>query len=215
MLWEELAHPWQACLEEAWAAYCAGSVPIGAVVADPAGTVLARGRNRLLESTAPAPYLCNIPLAHAEVNALAAFDYRRHDPPYPYILYTTTEPCPMCLGTFYMSGLRELRYASRDPYAGSANMLGTTPYLRRKTITVAGPQRSDLETVIAALHVEHSLGLGRGRGGSVTDEWTAVLPQGVALGQSLAATQRLRRLRSEHAAAGHVVDMLARCLRAV
>lgn len=215
MLWEELPGPWQACLEEAWAAYCAGSVPIGAVVADAAGTVLARGRNRLAEPTAPAPYLCDTPLAHAEVNALAAFDYRRYDPPYPYILYTTTEPCPMCMGAFYMSGLRELRYASREPYSGSANMLGTTPYLRRKPITIAGPQRGDLETVIVALHVAQRLALGKGLGANVADEWTAVLSRGIALGQSLVTIQRLRRLRSEQAGAGRVVDVLARRLGAV
>jgi tRNA(adenine34) deaminase len=36
-MWADLPAPWQACLEEAWAAYRAGSVPIGAVVTDGRG----------------------------------------------------------------------------------------------------------------------------------------------------------------------------------
>ena len=32
-LWERLSGPWQACVELAWEAYRAGSLPIGAVVA--------------------------------------------------------------------------------------------------------------------------------------------------------------------------------------
>ena len=47
--WGTLAPPWQACLEGAWQAYCAGSLPIGAVVTDAAGAILSRGRNRRYE----------------------------------------------------------------------------------------------------------------------------------------------------------------------
>jgi len=52
LLWEALTVPWRACLEEAWAAYRAGSLPIGAAIADPAGSVIARGRNRIHEHEA-------------------------------------------------------------------------------------------------------------------------------------------------------------------
>ena len=52
------------------------------------------------------------------------------------IVYTTTEPCPLCMGALYMSGVRGLRFTSRDPWAGSANLLGTTQ--------VCGPERVDL-----------------------------------------------------------------------
>jgi len=46
-LWEGLDLPWQACVAEAWAAFCAGSLPIGAVIADAQGAIFARGRNRI------------------------------------------------------------------------------------------------------------------------------------------------------------------------
>ena len=47
MMWQSLSQPWRACLEEAWTAYRAGSVPIGAAITDGAGRVVARGRNRI------------------------------------------------------------------------------------------------------------------------------------------------------------------------
>ena len=72
--WESLAAPWQCCLEEAWAAYGAGSIPIGAAITDQQGRILARGRNRIFEETAPGKLLCGHRLAHAEMNALIALD---------------------------------------------------------------------------------------------------------------------------------------------
>jgi tRNA(Arg) A34 adenosine deaminase TadA len=188
-MWETLSPAWQACLEEAWAAYCAGSVPIGAVVTDASGQILARGRNHANDS-GPAPVHGHT-LAHAEVNALLALD-NQHAEPHTCILYTSCEPCPLCLGALYMSGLRELRYASRDPFAGSVNLLGTTPYLSRKPIRVFGPERADLETILGGLHTEFVL---RDSGESyrhVLDAWAAVAPEGVRLGEQMFRDGRLR-----------------------
>jgi tRNA(Arg) A34 adenosine deaminase TadA len=126
---------WQACLEEAWLAYCAGCVPVGAVVTDAAGRVLAYGRNQIWDTQGEEGCLSGHPLAHAEINALIQLPKEGIDP-HTCTLYTTMEPCPLCLGAFYMSGVRQLRYASRDPYAGSTDLLGATPYLRRKPVRV-------------------------------------------------------------------------------
>jgi len=43
MFWETLAEPWQGCLAEAWTAYCAGSLPIGAVVTEADGSAYGVG----------------------------------------------------------------------------------------------------------------------------------------------------------------------------
>ena len=40
-VWETLSEPWRACVDLAWEAYRADSLPIGAVVADADGRVLA------------------------------------------------------------------------------------------------------------------------------------------------------------------------------
>jgi len=134
-------------------AYCSGSAPIGAVVTDATGHIIARGRNRIYDAVGAGGYLHGHDLAHAEVNALVTVDYRGLDRQ-ACALYTTTEPCPLCVGAFYMSGLRELHYASCEAWAGSVNMLGTTPYLQRKSIRLFGPEDPELEALIVALHVE-------------------------------------------------------------
>lgn len=156
MMWSRLTPPWRACLEEAWAACCAGSIPIGAVITDPQGQIVARGRNRWYETSGEAGALFGSPIAHAEINALQKLDYSRADR-YEYSLYSTTEPCPLCMGALYMANIRSLFFAARDPYAGSTNLLGATPYLRRKRVVVNGPQDIEFETLVNGLYVGSEL----------------------------------------------------------
>ncbi len=209
-MWETLAAPWQAALAEAWAAYGAGSIPIGAVVTDAAGQVLAYGRNHIEDDDAAAPTRRN-PLAHAELNALLVLPpYNGRDEP-AYTLYSTMEPCPLCLGAFYMSGVRTLRYAARDPYAGSVNLLGATPYLSRKPIRVFPPEQPELETLSVGLLLAHLLETSRrDMTGWITTWWEPVVPAGVRLGRRLHAAGRLPQLR----AAGVSAPEMARSLSA-
>ncbi len=157
-VWETLSEPWRACVDLAWEAYRADSLPIGAVVADADGRVLAVGRNRIHERSGPAGVVFGHDLAHAELNALLSFDHSANDPR-ACVLYTTTEPCPLCAGATRMTGMGELRYASREPWAGSAAMFGTVPYLRRGSVRVLGLKYSRLEAVFVALQVERFLRL--------------------------------------------------------
>ena len=208
-LWETLSTPWQACLEEAWAAYCAGSIPVGAVVTDPGGHILTRARNRTFERDGEVSALQVSPLAHAEVGALAAVDYARVDP-HACILYSSQEPCPLCVGALYMSGVREVRFAGRDPYAGSIDLLGTTRYLSRKPIRVIPPSSAVLEAVVSAVTVEFGLRHGL-RAAPVVwlGPWQDVLPQGVALGEDIYHSGWLDDLRQRDASAATVFDGLA------
>ncbi len=197
-LWDTLDLPWQTCLEEAWAASCAGTVPIGAVVIDAAGCILSRGRNRILDQGEP-PYVYGHTLAHAELNALVALDYNGVDP-HTCAIYTTTEPCPLCMGAIYMSGVRQVHYASRDPYAGSTNILGTTPYLSRKPVKVFGPERLDLEIAVMAMFVEFELHRhADALDGVVIRAWQAGAPeaaiQAVRIGESLFRSGELVNLQ--------------------
>lgn len=208
-MWERLSDPWRACLDEAWKAYCSGSVPVGAVVTDQTGTVLAHGRNQVSESLGEPGRLFGHPLAHAELNALATLPYRQRDP-HLCILYTTTEPCPLCFGALYMSGVRELRYAAREPYAGSVNLLGTTPYLGLKPIRIVHAQREDLERVIVALSAEYIRRINSSAGQDpVLRKWRGVVPDGVELGERLFASGWLQRMREQRARVGEVVAQIA------
>jgi tRNA(Arg) A34 adenosine deaminase TadA len=199
---------WQAALEMAWEAYCDDCVPIGAVAADTGGRVLACGRNRIYARRGEDGIRRGKTLAHAEIEALHNVDYDALDP-HSGVLYTTMEPCPMCLGTFYMSGFRTLHYAARDPYAGSADLLGTTPYLSRKPIRVHAPFDTRLEIVLQAMYIEYELALfdERIRKTDLFPHWQNVVPQGVTLGENLFHSGELRRER-DHWSASQAFDWL-------
>lgn len=212
MLWRELEPPWQACLEEAWAAYRAGSIPIGAAITDGAGVIVARGRNRIHEYEAEAGHLHGHRLAHAEMNALNALDYRGFDPR-ACTLHTTTEPCPLCTGAIRMAKIGAVHYAARDAAAGSITLLEATPFMRRGGVRVFGPERSDLEAIITAMHVEFSLHDGLlDRSTYLFDCWEPIIPDGVALGRALHAAGELRRLGAAGAPVALVVDRLTELL---
>ena len=213
VVWPDLSIPWRACLEEAWEAYRAGSIPIGAVVTDAEGRIVSRGRNRIHETHAPTPYIAGSRLAHAEVNALAALDPHRADPR-SCTLYTTTEPCPLCTGAIRMMRLSAVRYAARDAAAGSVGLLEGSPYMRRNPVAVIGPENRALEEIVTSLHVAFSLGHEETPAGWWAFEaWRATVPRGVSLGEELFASGRLARMREEGMPASGVIDELAARLR--
>ena len=91
--WARPDVPWREAFRLAWKAFGAGSIPVGAVVVDESGSVVARGRTRIFETTAAPGQLAGTRLAHAEVNALAQLlPSKRLD---RSTLYTTVEPCAL------------------------------------------------------------------------------------------------------------------------
>jgi tRNA(Arg) A34 adenosine deaminase TadA len=157
LMWASLSRPWQLCFEGAWEAYCAGSLPIGAAITDQEGVLLARGRNRVFDAEGiEGSQIYHSPLAHAEINALIAVDFEEVDPG-KCILYTASEPCPLCIGAIAIAGIGEVRYASHDPYTGSVALLQASDYFRGKQIRVVGPEREDLEEVFVTLLIAYKL----------------------------------------------------------
>ncbi|MPZ62679.1 MAG: hypothetical protein GEU93_15570 [Propionibacteriales bacterium] len=139
------------CLELAWQAFGAGSVPVGAVVLNQTGEVVATGRSRMYEPSAPPPELANSLLAHAEVNALVALDpHLRYE---DHTLVTALEPCPLCLGALAMSTVGRLVYLGADPYGGAVGLLSDTPHTARVPVQVVGPRDDAVGLLVSALHV--------------------------------------------------------------
>ena len=112
--------PWapamREALDEARAALATDDVPIGAVVVDPTGAVVGRGRNRR-EADAD-------PTAHAEVVALrqaavARGEWRLSG----CTLVVTLEPCTMCAGATVLSRVDRLVFAAFDDKAGAVGSL--------------------------------------------------------------------------------------------
>jgi hypothetical protein len=107
---------------------------------------------------------------------------------------------------FYMSGLRTLHYAARDPYSGSVNLLGTTPYLSLKPIKVAGPHPG-LETLSVALTLEWTLCKDtRERAQGMVEQYRPVAPAAVALAERLFERGVLRQLREQGASPAEMVN---------
>ena len=133
-MWDDLPEPWRVCLSLSWEAYCEGSVPVGAAIIDPQGSIIAQGRNRISATTGSVrDQIHGGQLAHAELNALLALDSSSTDV-HAVELFTTVEPCPLCIGAICMAGVKSVRYAAHDTWAGSTNLLDASPYLKWKKI---------------------------------------------------------------------------------
>lgn len=114
----------RAALAAARRAAEAGDVPVGAVLLDGSGSVVAEDHNRREE--------LRDPTAHAEMLVLSARarqigDWRLTG----HTLVVTLEPCPMCSGAAVWARLDRLVYGAPDPKAGAAWSLYNIPQDRR------------------------------------------------------------------------------------
>ena len=102
----------QLALAQAVKAEKGGEVPVGAVIVNEKGKVIAEAGNM--------PITLNDPTAHAEILALRkagklAANYRLTGA----TLYVTIEPCPMCAGALVNARIKRIVYGADDPKAGS------------------------------------------------------------------------------------------------
>ena len=119
-----------------------GGGPFGAVIVKE-GKIIAEAANRVT--------LDNDPTAHAEVNAirqaarsLGKFDLSGCD------IYTSCEPCPMCLGAIYWAHLDHIYYGCNRRDAADAGFddefiyeeLSLAPAERQKMMEVLLPDES-------------------------------------------------------------------------
>jgi tRNA(adenine34) deaminase len=206
-MWETLSHPWRVCVEQAWQAYCSGSVPIGAVITNETGEILSVGRNRIFDQAPESEkQISGVPLAHAELNALLALDYAEVDP-HLCILYSIVEPCPLCIGAICMAGIKNVHYAARDTWSGSTNLLEATPYLRSKSIKAVGPQDSEFETVIQMMQVDCHLRKAHPRVELVLEAWEKD-PEAIRKGRMLFRAGELPRMREEGFSAAEALSRI-------
>lgn len=207
-MYASLSKPWQLCIDLAWEAYCAGSLPIAAVITDGRGGILSVGRNRTRETTVEPPYIASSRLAHAEVNALLALEEGKANRR-ECILYTTTEPCPLCMGAARMMSIGEIRYASRDPWAGCAAMVEQVPYFARKPITMSFLENADLESCLIALQFDRLLREGE-RLAHLFSVWEETLPKGTKLGRGLFEEETLTTLVAQKVSAQEALELMSK-----
>lgn len=150
--WEDLDPPWRVAFELAWEAFQDGTVPVGAVVVDENGTIVARGRNRIFADSAPPKQLGGTRLAHAELKALTQLSTDRRWK--TCTLYTTVEPCVLCVAAASVATVGRIRFAGSDVYSGSSNLAGFDLEIPRPLdLTIEGPLEGPFELLGAALYL--------------------------------------------------------------
>jgi tRNA(adenine34) deaminase len=125
---DALARWMRMAMAEADAAAASGDVPVGAVLVDTAGAVLATGRNRCESNRDPT--------AHAELEALRAGaaslgGWRLRGT----TVVVTLEPCLMCAGALLHARVAQVVYGCMDDKAGALDslfVLGRDPRLNHR-----------------------------------------------------------------------------------
>ena len=102
----------QQALEIAKSALATGDVPVGALILNPDGKVIASGHNRR--------EVDNDPSAHAEIVAIREAaqknkSWRLDD----HTIVVTLEPCAMCAGAIAQSRIKTLVFGAWDSKAGA------------------------------------------------------------------------------------------------
>ncbi|HTV89875.1 MAG TPA: nucleoside deaminase [Stellaceae bacterium] len=103
--------PMARALAEAAAAGAAGEVPVGAVLVDAEGRIVAAAGNRVERDRDPTAHaemlVLRLGSARLLMKRLAGCD-----------LYATLEPCPMCAAAIGLACIRRLYFAAFDPKGG-------------------------------------------------------------------------------------------------
>jgi tRNA(Arg) A34 adenosine deaminase TadA len=188
--WSGLESAWRAGFELAWEAYCAGTIPVGAVVTDADGTVLARGRNRMFEPSGPDGQIFGSRVAHAEINALVQLGTERRY--WECTLWTTLEPCAQCIAAAWLSTIGRVSFAASDAYAGAARLIErqieAADSARNYPMAVDGPLGGALALFAELLPV--SFFVDRDPDHPVTNAYRERRPQLVALAERVRLRER-------------------------
>jgi tRNA(adenine34) deaminase len=131
-------------LEAAREGLAAGEVPVGAVLVDEVGLVLAQACNR--------PISLNDPTAHAEILVMREGARLRRNYRLPGVsLYVSMEPCIMCLGAMIQARLRRLVFGAPDPKGGacvSLYRLPEDPRLNHRLEVTGGVREAECRALV-------------------------------------------------------------------
>ncbi len=112
-------HFLQLAVEQALEAEAEGNLPIGAVITL-AGEVIAAGHNRIVKP------IYN-PGLHAEIDTIRRVPVELWPQAKAMTVYTTLEPCVMCMGTIVLHGIGRVVFGAYDKAGGSSITLAHLP----------------------------------------------------------------------------------------
>ncbi|MBT8200553.1 MAG: tRNA adenosine(34) deaminase TadA [Acidimicrobiia bacterium] len=131
-------------LELAAAASDLGEVPVGAVLLNAGGDVVAEDFNRTIQSSDPTAH-AEMLVMRAAGNALGDWRLTGHT------LVVTLEPCSMCAGASVWARLDHIVYGAADPKAGAAWSLYNIPQdprLNHRVDLTAGVMAEEATTLL-------------------------------------------------------------------
>lgn len=126
---------WEICFDLCLESINCGSLGISALITNEEQTVIAKGRNQLFDDDDSCNTIKNTVVSHAEINALANLPTKYRDNR-NLTIFTTVEPCLMCLGALSMSYVRNVVIGSRDDYSGATRLINKDWYLTKKDFTI-------------------------------------------------------------------------------
>lgn len=172
-MWKDLSREWKETYELAWLAFCNGSIPIGAIITDTSGNTIIAGRNETCENRYP-----NSRTAHAEMYCMRNIDTKKYPSLREYHLYTTMEPCPMCMGTIVMGGILKVHVAAKDKYCGALHYINYDPWIKSKNMEVY-LEEGELEAVQLAQQGYHELRRYNGEMNRVLEQFQSDCPKAI------------------------------------
>ncbi len=116
-------------LQEAEAALKRGDRPIGAVIVHN-NHVIARASNTFATGKSD--------IAHAELNAILSCSAYLQQYGHDCFIYTTCEPCVMCLGAIIMANIREIVFGMPDNYIHGRLAINAIPYIKKRVRRYTG-----------------------------------------------------------------------------
>lgn len=152
----ELLSPARECLSQAYAGLLAGGLAVGSALADRTGSVVEAARNRAYDPSGGSERLQGTPLAHAEMNVLAAVPTARDLS--SDTLWSTQQPCAMCDAAAAFTGVGTVRWLAPDPWARAS---GADERREDRQVRRIGPQDERWAVVANVLFVV-SVALRRG-----------------------------------------------------
>lgn len=116
-------HFMREALKEAESALKRGDRPIGAVIVYN-NQIIGRGSNGFSTHHSD--------ISHAELNALLSCAPQLKEYGHECVIYTTCEPCVMCLGAIVMANIRYVVYGMPDNYIRARTIIETVDYIKHR-----------------------------------------------------------------------------------
>lgn len=125
-------------LEEAEEAFQKGNVPVGAILVDSKGTILACAQNTMWTEGGY--------VYHAELALILANQTYLSENPWAVTLYSSLEPCIMCLGAAIVGRIGRIAWAADDYWAGGTRSYNfSSNYLQAHRCELIPPLSKSLQ----------------------------------------------------------------------